>query len=41
MWDILKTQKIDTLFACAFILNRNYQFTAEEETITMNDVIKY
>jgi len=39
--DILKTQKIDATFAVRYILNKNYQFTLEEELITNKEVLKY
>ena len=39
--DILKTQKIDSYFAVKYILNKNYQLTKEEETITIETVLYY
>jgi hypothetical protein len=39
--DILKTQKITSDFALKYILNKNFQLTKEEESITMEDVFFY
>ena len=39
--DILKTQKIDPTFAVRYILNKNYQFTQEEQLIRDIDVLKF
>jgi len=39
--DILKTQKIDSYFAVKYILNKNYQLTKEEESITIETVLHY
>jgi hypothetical protein len=41
LYDILKTQVISVDFALKYILNKNYQLTPEEESITINDVFKY
>ena len=40
LWDILRTQKIDAYFATYYILNTCYQLTDEEETITLEDVLR-
>lgn len=40
LWDILRTQKIDAFFATYYILNTCYQLTDEEETITLEDVLR-
>ena len=39
LWDILKTQKLTKEFCVKYILNKNYQFTEEEEKITFQDVL--
>lgn len=39
LWDILKTQKITEDFAWNYILNKNYQLTEEEQTITIREVL--
>lgn len=39
IWDILKTQKLTKEFCVKYILNKNYQFTEEEEKITFKDVL--
>jgi hypothetical protein len=36
--DILKTQKLTADFCVKYILNPNFQLTAEDEAITVNDV---
>lgn len=36
--DILKTQRLTEEFVVNYILNPNYQLTAEEQTITLVDV---
>jgi hypothetical protein len=41
LYDILKTQVISVDFALHYILNKNFQLTKEEETITIDDVFKY
>lgn len=41
LMDILKTQKLDVTFIVRYILNNNYQFTQEEEEITIDTVLKY
>ena len=40
-FDILKTQKLDVSFVTKYILNKNYQMTKEEETITIDIVLQY
>ena len=40
-WELLKTQKIDEYFAVKYILNKKFQMTEEEETITIEDILKY
>jgi hypothetical protein len=37
---ILNTQKIDEVFAVNYILNKNFQLTDEEESITFDYVLK-
>jgi hypothetical protein len=37
--DILKTQHLDYSFVVRYILNINYQFTHEEQSITTKDVL--
>lgn len=37
--DILKEEKLDYSFVIKYILNKNYQFTEEEENITIEDVL--
>jgi hypothetical protein len=39
LWDILKTQVLTKEFCIKYILNKNYQFTEEEEQITFKDVL--
>ena len=39
--DILKTQKLDTTFIVRYILNPNYQFTEEDEKITIEMVLQF
>ena len=41
LYEILKTQIITMDFALKYILNKDYQLTKEEESITINDVLKY
>jgi len=41
MDDILKTQHLDVKFVVKYILNPNYQFTVDEQSINMLDVLKY
>jgi len=41
MNDILKTQHLDVKFVVKYILNSNYQFTQDEQAITILDVLKY
>ena len=41
MDDILKTQHLDVKFVVKYILNPNYQFTLDEQSINMLDVLKY
>jgi hypothetical protein len=38
--DILKTQKIDVIFAVRYILNKKYQLNIEDN-LTAPDVLKY
>jgi hypothetical protein len=40
LWDILKTQVLTKEFCIKYILNKNYQFTEEEEQITFKDVLR-
>ena len=39
--DILKTQYLDYTFVVRYILNIKYQFTEEEQLITIDDVLRY
>ena len=39
--DILKTQIIDVTFAVRYILNKNYQFSEEDEKIDVQTVLFY
>ena len=41
LFDILKTQTITEDFAFDYILNKDFQLTPEEESITINDVLLY
>jgi len=41
MIDILKTQDLDCSFCVRYILNDNYHFLSEDDTITIDDVLKY
>lgn len=38
--DILKTQKLTANFCHKYILNKDYQLTPEEQSITIYDVLK-
>jgi len=40
LWDILKTQTLTGDFCVKYILNKNYQMEKNDETITINDVVK-
>jgi hypothetical protein len=40
LWDILKTQVLTKEFCVKYILNKNYQFTEEDEKITFKDVLR-
>ena len=40
LWDILKTQVLTKEFCVKYILNKNYQFSEEEEKITFQDVLR-
>jgi len=39
LWVILKTQVLTKEFCVKYILNKNYQMSAEEEKITFKDVL--
>ena len=39
--DIIKTQCLDESFICKYILNKNYQFTREEEEIDVSLVLQF
>lgn len=39
--DVLKTQKLTADFCVKYILNTDFQFTDDEQTITMDIVKKY
>jgi hypothetical protein len=39
--EILKTQHLDYSFVVRYILNINYQFTKEEQLITIDDVVRF
>ena len=39
--DVLKKCKLSARFVVKYVLNKNYQFTTKEESITMEDVLKY
>ena len=39
--DILKTQTLDVTFVVRYILNINYQFSKEDQAITIETVLKY
>lgn len=39
--DILKTQTLDVTFVVRYILNKNYQFSKDDEAITIETVLKY
>ncbi len=39
--DILTTQKLSAEFCVNYILNKSFQFTSEEEAITLDMVTKY
>ena len=39
--DILKTQKLTSDFCVKYILNKNYQFSKEEEDINIQTIKKY
>jgi len=41
LWDILKTQKVDELFAVNYILSPKYQLSESEKTIDVQVVIYY
>ena len=41
LFTILTTQKIDTSFAVKYILQKKYQLTPLEETITVETVLQY
>lgn len=41
LFDILKTQRLTADFCVKYILNTNYQITDEEETITIQDVVRF
>ena len=40
LWDILKTQVLTKEFCVKYILNKNYQFSEEDEKITFQDVLR-
>ena len=40
LWDILKTQVLTKEFCVKYILNKNYQFSEEDEKITFKDVLR-
>ena len=39
--EIFKTQKLDAQFVVNFILNPDYQFTPNEEMITIKEVLRF
>ena len=39
--DIVKTQKLSAEFCVKYILNENFQFTKEEQSITIDTVLTY
>ena len=41
LWDILKTQELTTEFCAKYILNSDFQLTAEEQHITIDDVLHW
>lgn len=40
LWDILKTQELTNEFCAKYILNSDFQLTAEEQQITVDDVLR-
>ena len=39
--DIVRTQKLSAEFCVKYILNKSFQFTRDEEAITLDMVLKY
>lgn len=41
LWDVVKTQVLDASFIVRYILNPTYQLTKEEETMELDQILRY